>query len=667
MKQAKIEKTPTSDEKESKKVKIGANIDVAKRDILVGQALREMQFAYQYKQPRVRDWNKNEDMYYGRKEYITDTIANVQLGLMQIFVHRTLTKIDSPLDFSFTKSEIADERKAKLLNALKDKDRKRGRWDTKDRHGKKQAVIYGRAVFRYSASMDLEKRYCSELDNIDVKEFLIDPDAGGDDVDRATYLGWGGTRVTKTQLEAGMKDGVYYADTTKELIAGYGNIQQLDRQNLDQNNRYQAIAGYFKQIMGREDMWKFYTWITTNQEDGERYYMVLDKSGRCIRCVKWADINKKSDKYPIWTWAAFPDAYEFWTPSPCDYVRELFLAQSKAINQMLDNSDKVNDPQIVVNTDYIKNPVQLKYKKKGSFIELTGNVPVEDAFQDRKVPPINTPIAVYNTLDGVVSDTSGMSAEVKGQSDADRVAVYEGNLEEASGLFKLYANSYRDGYRRFAELYQHGVMGWLKKKEAVEIMGSEGLEVEEISYVEVKPYRQNYDIVIDYSDSANNPVTQKNKEAFLSQFQGTPEINQKALFEVRAQNAGLDTETIKLLMEADYGNSEMVARAEEIFQQLIAGQEVELFRNANNAFRKRLLELSWKYEDRLDDEQNNGIIQYIMALKPIVEKNFAREIATRQELPDPASPEQDVGAALTPGAAVGQPGMNPPTQPLVTL
>ena len=28
----------------------------------------------------------------------------------------------------------------------------------------------------------------------------------------------------------------------------------------------------------------------------------------------------ESNLYPFWTWAAFPDLTEFWTPSYCDYV-----------------------------------------------------------------------------------------------------------------------------------------------------------------------------------------------------------------------------------------------------------------------------------------------------------------------------------------------------------
>ena len=69
--------------------------------------------------------------------------------------------------------------------------------------------------------------------------------------------------------------------------------------------------------------------------------------------------------WPFWTYAPYPDLTEFWTPSPADYVRELIMAQAVSINQMLDNAERVNKPQRIVDVGAIQNLAELKYRRDG--------------------------------------------------------------------------------------------------------------------------------------------------------------------------------------------------------------------------------------------------------------------------------------------------------------
>ena len=107
------------------------------RDILVAQALNEIQFARTYKQGAVWRWHETENQFYQRK-YGTDgrqntvddrnvgsqnnleSRANVNLGKMRSFVRSLLAKIDTPLTFIYKRGSIADLKKAMLLNALKE-------------------------------------------------------------------------------------------------------------------------------------------------------------------------------------------------------------------------------------------------------------------------------------------------------------------------------------------------------------------------------------------------------------------------------------------------------------------------------------------------------------------------------------------------------------------
>lgn len=651
-----------SEKKEEKSVKKQFNLNVPKekRDKIVSQAQKEVTFAYNYKQSRVSQWNMNEDMYFGRKLYNNETMSNLQLSKMQDFVHTILSKIDSPLDFSYVRGELADLKREKLINALKAKDKKIGRWDTKDLYGKKQAIIYGRAVFFYHATHEEYPGYCSTLENLDVKDFLIDPDAGGIDVENALFLGWGNTRRNKTQLENGAKSGLYYDDTTKELVQGSGNSDQITQQDVDKSNR-NVNAGYRMRVMSRSDQYKFYSWITTFEEDGIRYFLLFTDSGQCIQCVPWASINKKSNLYPIWTWAAYPDAFEFWTPAPCDYAREIFLAQSKSINQAIDNSDKINNPQTFVNVDFIKDKTQLKYKKRDAFIEIYGNTDVDKVIMDRKVAAIDTPIRVYQTLDAIVASVTGVTPEIKGTADTELLGVYQGNVQQGTDRFGLYARSYADGYYRFAMLYRHGI-NWLSKKVAVEIAGPRGLDVEYVSKTDIMTKGRDYDIMIESpADLQISETEKKDKEAFYMGLVGNELINQKVLFQERAKNAGVDDDTVDRLLDPEFDDIELVAEADNIFQKLLAGEPVELYPKANVAFWKRFLALTEKYDPELEDNAKNVVTQYLVDLEPIVYKNQARKMVIARAKAGYIAAEKEPEVPAEPAANPMDPMS--PTQP----
>lgn len=615
------------------------------RDVLAKQALKEIDYSYRYKKARMSSWNKNEDMMnpdrtspsvvspYGSSTFqqAGDTRAQVPLYKMHGFVHTILSKIDSPLTFKYVKGESADLKKSKLMNAIKDKDSKTGRWNFKDLMGKRDAAIYGRTIYLYLTRND-KGIYKSLLNLIDPKDFLIDPDVGGlcteeedgSGVEKASYLGWWNTKLTRAQLTKGIKDGIYYKKVVEDLLEGGSNSATKTQQDIDKDNR--KINGAPRERFKSDNQFIFYTWITTDEEDN-RYYLVLTPSGDCIRCEPWKDI-RKSERYPIWTWAAFPDPREFWTPSYCDFARGIFMAQEKSINQSLDNSEQINRPQTAVNVDYVRNLAQVRYRKDG-YIEIEGNIDVNKVLQTRQTPPIQGPFMVYDKLETIVEAESGVTADVKGASDEDTLGIYEGNLMQAGDRFGLLNKSYAEGYYRFAVLHKEGVMQDLKKKMAVQIIGPMGLEIEMVSSRDLKPFQNDYDILVESSlaEAQSNLADSKNKLTFLGSYKGDQTINQKVLFETQATIAGVDDDTVKRLLDTgDYNAIEVVAQADEAFQLIIEGHKAPLYKDANTAFLQRLHDLSDKYDHELTTEQHGAVFAYIEQIAPIVEKNAARSV-----------------------------------------
>ena len=621
-----------------------------KRDELAKQALKEIDYDYRYKKARMSSWNKNEDMMnpdknasvvspYGGSTYQNqqgDTRAQVPLYKMHNFVQTILSKIDSPLTFKYVKGETADHKKAKMMNAIKEKDSKTGRWNFKDLMGKRDAAIYGRTIYLYM-TRNLKGVYKSNLSLVDPKDFLIDPDVGGlcteeeEDygagIERAQHLGWWNTKISRASLLQGVKDGIYYKSVVTDLLDG-GTTTTKTQQDIDKDNR--KNTGAPRERFKNVNQFVFYTWFTTDEND-DRFYMVLTPSGDCVRCEPWKEI-RKSGKYPIWTWACFPDPREFWTPSYCDFARGVFMAQEKSINQSLDNSEQINRPQTAVNVDYVRNLAQVRYRKDG-YIEIEGNVDVNRVLQTRQTPPIEGPFKVYDKLEQIVESESGVTAAVKGTSEEDTLGIYEGNLMQAGDRFGLLNKSYAEGYYRFAVLHKEGVMQDLKKKMAVQILGPMGLEIEEVSARELKPYKEDYDILVESSiaEAQSNLADSKNKLTFLGGYKGDGTINQKVLFETQATIAGLDDDTIKRLLDtSDYNAIEIVAQADEAFQMLIGGQKPPIYKDANTAFLQRINDLANKYSHELSTEQHDAVIAYANEIAPIVEQNVARQLMEEQ-------------------------------------
>jgi hypothetical protein len=610
---------------------------------LVSQSLEEITHAQNYKDGFIDNWDKNEEMLMTGNGLKDDsTRSKLILGKMRGFTNTLLSKIDKSITFKYKAPEAGDYLKALYLNSLKDQDKKQGNWDFIDLLGKEDNIIYGRTINLYQSGKDKQGNYTSKLSLIDPKDFLIDPEAGGSDKEKALYMGWWGTKITKKQLDDGIKEGKYIKTETQRLLRTSGNNTEETQEDEDKQNRAIKYSRH-ERILQKDNIFKFYTWFTTDEED-ERYYMVLTPSGQCVRCQKWNEI-KKSGKYPIWTYAAYPNDREFWTPSPADYVRKIFLSQEKTIRQMIDNSEQTNKPQTIIKPDKIQNLHQLKYNEKSRYIQIDEDASPNEVVNALPVAPLQNAMNVYEMLEKIAQFESGITADVRGVSDEDVLGIYEGNLQQASDRIGLYNKNISDGYREFGILYKEGIDDNLTKPQAVEIMGAEGLEVKKITRKDVRPDGKDYDVVIESSstDAKNDNIDKKNKLTFINAYKGSEDINQKVLFEKGANIVGFDEDDVKeMLNTQDFSIVRVLREADRIYQDLIKGREVELYNEADTGFQQRLLDLKIRNKNNITIEQDSRVENYMKEIMPIVERNMARRLSNK--LAEQGQMEQEIKA-----------------------
>ena len=596
-------------------------------DKIAAQALNEIQAARIYKQGKISHWHANEDMYYGKKIAPVESRSNVALSRMQEFIHTLMSKIDTPLIFKFIKRKESQLKRVEMLNALRQVDSLRDDWDIKDLAGKKQAIIYGRAIYFYSASSD-KGTYQSNLENCDVDVFLIDPLCGGLDIEKALNLGRYNILKTARELKAGVKEGLYYKTAVSNLLLSGGNVNDTAPEDTNKTSRSYGQNTIGQKQTIQPNVYKFWEWFTTYE--GERYYLLMTDSGDVIRCEKLSDIFA-SNMYPVWTWAAFPDLTEFWTPSYCDYVREIFMAQDVSINQMLDNAEAINKPMKAVNVEAIADMATLKYRRDG-YIYFKGDFDINKTIQTLAVPSINTPIQVFNILESIQQRVSGVTDGSKGMSDeSGKVGIYEGNQAAAADRFNLLNKSYSFGYKRFAKLYEWGVREHLNKKMAVDMIGPNGVEVVEVTKRDIFRSKKDneFGVLVQTSDAENmtSIQDQKAKLSFLSMQAINQQCNPKKVFEMQAKIVGFNEDEIKdLLDKTDYGNSELMSEAERDIERILDGETIKPNRIANNAYKQRVVDYINDHEEDISTEQFRALTQYVMSLTPIIMKNEARAL-----------------------------------------
>lgn len=604
------------------------------RKILIDQALDEVSFARRFRQGKTPNWATNEDLYYGRKINQEYARANVDLGQMSSFVHTILSKIDNPLTFKYTKRKQSQLKRVNFLNALKTFDAQMGDWDIKDIVGKKQAIIYGRTVYSYYAD-SIDGNYESHLENVDIYDFLIDPSAGGIDIDQAMYMGRFGVVKSREEIKKGVKSGLYLRTEAELLLLGDGNSTASSQEETNKINRtVDTNVWDSKKEIGNKDKFKFWEWYTTYE--GERYYLLLCEDGAtAIRVEKLADIfpvNKKigDAMFPFWTWAAFPDLTEFWTPSFCDYVREVIMAQAVSINQMLDNAEMINKPQKIVNINAIENMNELKYRRDG-IIKVKNNFNADQAYQTVKTPSISTPIEVFNILDAIREKASGVTAGAQGVADEDKVGIYEGNQANAADRFGFLNKSYAFGYKRLAKLYELGVRDNLIKKVAVDILGPDGVEIEEISRRDIFRKGDEFGVMVESSnaETALSEVDKRTKLTFLQSQGQNPLQNQQKAYEIQAGIAGFDDDTIRQLQDtSDFGTASVMSEAERDIEMILDGEKIKPNQIANTAYKQRFVSYLRDNQENISMEDFISLSNYILLLDPIIMRNMNQQANT---------------------------------------
>lgn len=596
-------------------------IDKRTREAIAEQIKTEIDTARLAKRPHLSRWKVNEDLLNEserfKKDY--DTRSQIALNKMRGHIQTVLAKIDDPLSFKFSHTNLADKKKVDKYNALKEIDADRNNWDFKDLLGKRQAIFYGRTVYFYFATGDKDEDYKSNLNLIDVYDFLIDPKAGGLDLEEARYMGHYNVRYSRTELEDGIKSGKFIKESTNDLLDGQGTDNSTNEEEINKQNRYAKFNTYNSATdQTRPDDYRFWAWCTTYK--GERYYAVYsDQGGAIVRLEKLKEIQP-SGNFPYWSWASHPDHVEFWSNGYADDARDIIMAQSMTINQMMDNADRINNPQRVVNVTALIDENELRFKKRG-FIRT--NADARGVFEEFQTPSIDTPLAVYETLENILQLNSGVTGAAQGIAEEDKVGIYQGNQVAVADRFNLLNKSYSNGYKKFAILWKEGIDEHLNKKTSIKLLGPNGIEMAEFTE-EDKETAGAFETLVESSNSESqtNKDIISEKIQFLGKYQLAPFVNPKVMFEIEAEAVGYKKDDIKRMLNLDDSNVDIQVEAYRDIQNILEGKEIEPNEIADTVYVQIVLDYIKDHKEDMKMGEYNALMGLYEATMPIVKRNM---------------------------------------------
>lgn len=634
------------------------NIKLTNEEIIL-QVKCEYQNALEYRRPRIKDWHANEDMLYGKKPITLSKRSNIDLRLMKGFEDTLLSKIKNLLTIKFGPTEDADIRKARKVTALFELETSPAKqnWKYKDLLGKKLALPSGRCIAKIYAAA---KPYKHHRDLIDHYDFLIDPLAGGYDIELARYLGQDNIFKSKYDL---LNNKTYDQARVKELIdaTNENDTDVTDNEYKEKQNRI-AIVGFNGSDYNaqKDGLFKLLEWYTTI--NGKRWYILcsLDKK-IIIKRKPWEEMTKIDEEsgLPLWpfsSWAYYPDLFNFWSQSPMDVVREIFQTRNVVINQAIDNNEARNKPMKSADPKVYTNLALLEYEPDRVIPTNPGSDP-KSGLYIHETASIYDPKVLNDVLEDIANKVTGVSPSNPEVSKDQQVGIYYGDQQDVANRMSLFEESYFMADVHSAQLYLNG-LDKLDEEKAVKMIGTDGVEWDKLRREDLGQY----DIMITGGSTQEklDAIKMKQKADFVARQIKNPSINPKSLAELDAEVSGIDNEQIKKLFSQDTQDDELAGIAAEDIQKILLGKDIKPNRKANVVYAQKIID--FYYDNELTTEQDQRFRIYLESIQDIVLQNTLRkaqqELAMKGQLATPNlgqdqnQPDPNQPTPNTPGGTI---------------
>lgn len=609
----------------------------ARRARAVDIAIAQLETSIKFKQPRMAEIRKNEDVYFGKERPALKNRFNVPFDtvIMQGAIDTVLSKSDDSPKLGYDSDQEEYKRSSMKITAAFERESgdDRGRWASKDRLSKRMAYLSGRAIFeKYTES---DPKFKDVLKVEDYFNFQCEP-GGGPQLEDHGFLGTINNFFGKEQLKKGAESGLYDSGEVETLINS--DNAELRKQTEDEfqntQKRFMALGldlsahNYVGQSMFNLVKWEM-------EFEGERYYLLFDpKTKACVRFVLLKEISP-SNRWTWVSWATHEDMV-FWSRAYADTYRVCGEIYRVLVNGMLENIQKRNWGQRAYDPAVFTDSAKLLYSPDG-LVKANlkpGMTSVAQGIFELQTPDTSgITLNAIEWLNAFLGQSTGITPGAQGNSDQTKVGIYYGDMQQVADRFGFLNKQYVQAWIDLGILFDWGLYAAAPEDYMVKVIGLNGVGWEELTKDDVEP-DFTVKVVSTNAEAAETALKSKLKDNALTRITSNPalmtQVNPRWLVEEVLRAGSYDDEAIRVGMDTQTdGSREVLLKAAESIRRIVDGEwPLQLCYAATTGFMQKIIDFANEHHGDFSLDIFHKLNIYAAAHKDIVIENMTRRART---------------------------------------
>lgn len=547
-----------------------------------------------------------------------------------------------------------------------------GDWARQDRMGRTFSLFAGYSAFDAYTEVD-DDGFSAVVRPIDHNDFVHDA-YGGNDLEKHRAVGEFPVLRTESEIQKLVDMDVYRKADARRLMRAADNTT-LEKNQKALQGRYARYKALGLDIENAKSAGEKIFALATMQGTfrGKRWLCTFDYQTRIIlRLEPLAEVYKAAKgRYSIDLYQTHEDPNTVMCKAPADDMFTIHEGIRVKVNNIFDASTKELWGMKGYDPNFVPDPSELEWKRPDQLVRMRAH----------NARPISEGIHKFDTsfnysgnidfvkfLDTFLASVVGINPGDVSE-ETKRVGVLFGQLQKTAARLGVQNKSYSEMWARIVYRVICGMVDNMDTPMAVKLIGTQGVEWEELSRTELEDPKD-FDIVIEGSsvEAEMNEARRQARQKSLDSISNDPdlkkEVSAKWLVEEKLKLGEWDDEEIRRALDVKaYGSEEEISRADMAVEQILKNRKPKPYPGAGIAFVEYLNDYAGRLadDDKETAEVRIAILTYAHEHIAIAAKNMVRKAMEMKgmEATDPAAggdkPAPPAPGPLGPGNAVPTP------------
>ena len=582
----------------------------------------QLNVSFQHKRPRMTSIRAYRAAYNNARQRQFRVRYSAPLPIFAGIIDTLMADLDDEILLEYKAQDPADWRAAVKANAALEKESgsnmPNASWQRKWRLFKQEMMFTGRGIFRQDASK--VNGFTHTLSNVVFEDFHFEP-RGGYDLENHLFCGQANIWLTKSDLEQGVKDGLYDAGQVKKLTAyNDSDFKFRGMMEWDDEARFRPLGlspdlnNWVGEPVYNMILWEFV-------KDGKRYHELFEYlTGTWVMFEKLEDVNSSG----LWSWvsaATHEDQKNFASKGYADDIYPHAVSMNDLFNEYMENIRRRNSNARVFDKDVFTNEQELQEAQVGRDALVRADTKGGTRDIRNSLVAIETPAMTDNILN-VVSFLKSESGTAVGVTPLQQGSMPSGTGTRAYAIMALIAQvQKRLGYQSQPMIQAGKQVGirffgalkdYLTEPLSIRLLGENGYEWDLLKRIDLNT-KKDFEISVTSrsAEDAKDQMAQSDSQKALAAVAQSPNINDRARTEFALRDVGHYSEDkIAILMDTSGDatkNSDSIASA--AVQSMMLGKMPEMNYKADYWFLRRITDF---VQGNLNDKRVKKNFQQFM-------------------------------------------------------